>query len=73
MTDIQTIDVFSTPIDSLVVGGLSWKEYIESLSPADLEKQRQYDRMRVKKCIKRIKNGRENITKNTIIRTRTRY
>ena len=34
-------------VDSLVTGDLTWKDYINSLTPEDLEKQRNYDRQRV--------------------------
>ena len=37
------------PIGELFTGDLTWKDYINSLSPEQLEKQRQYDRARLKK------------------------
>ena len=42
-------DFIHTPIESLVAGELNWKNYIASLTPEDLEKQRRYDRARVNK------------------------
>ena len=43
------IEFINVPVDELVSGEITWKDYISSLSPEDLEKQRQYDRARVKK------------------------
>ena len=37
------------PIGELFTGDLAWKDYINSLSPEQLEMQRQYDRARLKK------------------------
>ena len=37
------------PIGELFTGDLTWKDYINSLSPEQLEKQREYDRARLKK------------------------
>ena len=39
----------------LVDGDLTWKDYMNSLSPEDLEKQREYDRNRLKKWYERNK------------------
>jgi hypothetical protein len=49
MSNIQIIEFINVPVDDLVSGEITWKDYISSLSPEDLEKQRQYDRARVKK------------------------
>ena len=49
MSNIQVIEFINVPVDELVSGEITWKDYINSLSPEDLQKQRQYDRARVKK------------------------
>jgi hypothetical protein len=36
-------------LDSLRDGDITWTEFINSLSPEDLERQREYDRRRLKK------------------------
>ena len=57
------------PIGELFTGDITWKDYINSLSPEELEKQRQYDRARVKKYYQENKEerktyGREYYQKN---------
>ena len=49
MSDIQTISILDIPVDALVSGEIKWKDYINSLTPEDLERQRQYDRSRAHK------------------------
>ena len=46
------------PIGELFTGDLTWKDYINSLSPEQLEKQRQYDRARLKKYYQEHKEER---------------
>ena len=57
-------EIISVPIYDLVDGQTTWKEYINSLSPEDLAKQRAYDRNRVKKWYDQNRETREmNIVK----------
>ena len=49
MTSKEEHEFISVPIYDLVEGQITWKEYINSLSPEDLAKQRAYDRNKVKK------------------------
>ena len=52
-----------TPIDILKSGDLTWKDYIQSLSPEDLETQRQYDKARLKKWYHENKDKKLGYTK----------
>ena len=53
----------NTPVDKLVNGAITWKEYINSLSPEDIAKQRAYDRMRVKKWYQENKEAKQEYAK----------
>ena len=52
-------EFINVPINDLVDGQITWKEYIASLSPEDLAKQRAYDRNRVKKWYEQNKEQRK--------------
>ena len=52
-----------TPIDILRSGDLTWKDYIKSLSPEDLETQRLYDKARLKKWYQENKDKKLEYTK----------
>ena len=60
------------PFESLSSGELTWKEYIGSLSPEDLEKQRKYDRNRVKKYYQAHKEEKKSYNKEYGERNRER-
>ena len=59
----ETFEIFSTPVDALVTGELRWRDYINSLTPEDLEKQRQYDRGRVNKWYQENKERKRDYCK----------
>jgi hypothetical protein len=63
MTSKEVHEFISVPIYDLVEGQITWKEYINSLSPEDLAKQRAYDRNKFKKWYERIRNKRMNTAK----------
>ena len=62
-----------TPIDDLVAGELTWKDYINSLSPEDLEKQRHYDRIRAKKWYQENKEVRMDYMREYYAKNKARY
>ena len=55
----ETIELSSTPIDTLVAGELSWKDYISSLTPEDLERQRRYDRAKASRWYQENKEAKK--------------
>ena len=63
MSNIQIIEFINVPVDELVSGEITWKDYISSLSPEDLQKQRQYDRARVKKWYQENKEKKQAYVK----------
>ena len=56
-------EFIDTPIGSLVSGELRWKDYINSLTPEDIEKQRLYDRARLKKWYQENKEKKQEYCK----------
>ena len=63
MTDTQNNSAFNIPVDSLVSGDITWKDYISSLSPEALEHQRQYDRARLRRWYQENKERKQEYCK----------
>jgi hypothetical protein len=54
MQDNQRV-ILDIPTEPLTKGDISWSEYISSLSPEQLEKQREYDRSKSRKWYEKNK------------------
>ena len=62
----------NVPADSLVSGEITWKDYINSLSPEDLARQRQYDRGRVNKWYQENKERKREYCKAWLSKNKER-
>ena len=61
MPVVEDHSCIEVPFEALSGGELAWKEYISSLSPEDLEKQRKYDRNRLKTWYEQSKDNINNM------------
>ena len=68
-----TIGLFIIPVDTLVAGELSWKEYISSLTPEDLERQRQYDRAKTKKWYQENKEAKKEYLQEYYMKNKDKF
>ena len=72
MPDFEEHDPRPIPLVALTSGEHSWKHCIMSSSPEDLEKQRQYDRNRLKKWYQENKEKKKLYCKEYFERNRER-
>ena len=67
MTAFEKHEFIKIPFNDLIDGHITWKDYINSLSPEDLAKQRAYDRNRVKKWYDQNRERRKEYFKQRVV------